>query len=227
MAPVKKGILERLNAGEVVIGDGGFVFALEKRGYVKAGPWTPEAAVTHPEAVRQLHREFLRAGSNVMQTFTFYASDDKLENRGQNLRLTGVQINEAACDLAREVANEGDALVAGGVSQTPSYLSCKSETEVKGIFKKQLEVFIKKNVDFMIAEYFEHVEEAEWAVQVLKASGKPVAACMCIGPEGDMHGISPGECAVRNCASWLRETWNVGCWSGDAHQTMGQGQGSS
>ncbi|EDL00934.1 mCG114098, isoform CRA_d [Mus musculus] len=87
MAPVagkkaKKGILERLNAGEVVIGDGGFVFALEKRGYVKAGPWTPEAAVEHPEAVRQLHREFLRAGSNVMQTFTFYASEDKLENRG-------------------------------------------------------------------------------------------------------------------------------------------------
>ena len=33
-----------------VIGDGGFVFALEKRGYVKAGPWTPEATVEHPEA---------------------------------------------------------------------------------------------------------------------------------------------------------------------------------
>ncbi|EPQ02635.1 Betaine--homocysteine S-methyltransferase 1 [Myotis brandtii] len=87
MAPIggkkaKKGILERLNSGEVVIGDGGFVFSLEKRGYVKAGPWTPEAAVEHPEAVRQLHREFLRAGSNVMQTFTFYASEDKLENRG-------------------------------------------------------------------------------------------------------------------------------------------------
>ena len=45
-----QGILERLNAGEVVIGDGGFVFALEKRGYVKAGPWTPEAAHTHPES---------------------------------------------------------------------------------------------------------------------------------------------------------------------------------
>ena len=42
--------MERLDAGEVVIGDGGFVFALEKRGYVKAGPWTPEAAVEHPEA---------------------------------------------------------------------------------------------------------------------------------------------------------------------------------
>lgn len=66
--------------------------------------------------------------------------------------LQGTQVNEAACDLAREVANEGDALVAGGVSQTPSYLSCKSETEVKAIFKKQLDVFIKKNVDFLIAE---------------------------------------------------------------------------
>ncbi|XP_066568078.1 betaine--homocysteine S-methyltransferase 1 [Amia ocellicauda] len=199
MAPAgsNKGILERLDAGEVVIGDGGFVFALEKRGYVKAGPWTPEAAAEHPEAVRQLHREFLRAGSNVMQTFTFYASDDKLENRGSNLQFTGEQINEAACDLAREVANEGDALVAGGVSQTPSYLSCKSENEVKAIFKKQMDVFLKKNVDFLIAEYFEHVEEAEWAVQVLKASGKPVAATMCIGPEGDLNGVSAGDCASR------------------------------
>ncbi|MEQ2184401.1 hypothetical protein GOODEAATRI_007593 [Goodea atripinnis] len=145
-------ILERLDAGELVIGDGGFVFALEKRGYVKAGPWTPEAAAEYPEAVRQLHREFLRAGSNVMQTFSFYASDDKLENRGNTQRFTGQQINEAACDLAREVANEGDALVAGGVSQTPSYLSCKSEEDVKAIFKKQIDVFVKKNVDFLIAE---------------------------------------------------------------------------
>lgn len=57
----QQGILERLNGGEVVIGDGGFVFALEKRGYVKAGPWTPEAAATDPEAgevlVRLAYRE--------------------------------------------------------------------------------------------------------------------------------------------------------------------------
>ena len=45
----KKGLIERLNEGPV-IGDGGFVFALEKRGYVKAGPWTPEATVEHPDA---------------------------------------------------------------------------------------------------------------------------------------------------------------------------------
>nr|XP_025748314.1 betaine--homocysteine S-methyltransferase 1 [Callorhinus ursinus]XP_025748447.1 betaine--homocysteine S-methyltransferase 1 [Callorhinus ursinus] len=211
MAPVggkkaKRGILERLNSGEVVIGDGGFVFALEKRGYVKAGPWTPEAAVEHPEAVRQLHREFLRAGSNVMQTFTFYASEDKLENRGNYVaeKISGQKVNEAACDIARQVADEGDALVAGGVSQTPSYLSCKRETEVKKVFQQQLEVFMKKNVDFLIAEYFEHVEEAVWAVEALKTSGKPVAATMCIGPEGDLHGVSPGECAVRLVKAGLK-----------------------
>jgi betaine-homocysteine S-methyltransferase len=44
-----RNILDRLAAG-VVIGDGGYVFSLEKRGYVKAGPWTPEATVEHPEA---------------------------------------------------------------------------------------------------------------------------------------------------------------------------------
>lgn len=64
----------------------------------------------------------------------------------------GRQINEAACDLAREVANEGDALVAGGVSQTPAYLSGKTEEEVKAIFMKQIDVFVQKNVDFLIAE---------------------------------------------------------------------------
>lgn len=47
--------------------------------------------------VRQLHREFLRAGSNVMQTFTFYASDDKLENRGQTLKITVSTRNMDVC----------------------------------------------------------------------------------------------------------------------------------
>lgn len=66
--------------------------------------------------------------------------------------LQGQQINEAACDLAREVANEGDALVAGGVSQTPCYVKSHSETEVKAIFKKQMDDFLKKDIDFLIVE---------------------------------------------------------------------------
>lgn len=60
--------MERLNAGELVIGDGGFVFALEKRGYVKAGPWTPEAAAEHPEA-----------GGNIL--FLFFLHDRQTDRQ--------------------------------------------------------------------------------------------------------------------------------------------------
>ncbi|XP_043448736.1 S-methylmethionine--homocysteine S-methyltransferase BHMT2 isoform X2 [Prionailurus bengalensis] len=186
----KKGILERLENGEVVVGDGSFLLTLEKRGYVKAGLWTPEAVVEYPNAVRQLHMEFLRAGSNVMQTFTFSANEDNMESKWED-------VNAAACDLAREVAGKGDALVAGGICQTSAYTHHKDEARVKQLFQRQLDVFARKNVDFLIAEYFEHAEEAMWAVEVLKALGKPVAATMCIGPDGDMHGVPPGECAVK------------------------------
>ena len=37
----------------------------------------------------------------------------------------------------------------------------------------------------------------EWAIEVGKQTEKPVAATMCIGPEGDLHGVPAGECAVR------------------------------
>ena len=78
---MSKGILERLAEGPV-LGDGGYLLELEKRGYVQAGPFTPEVVVEHPDALAQLHREFLRAGVDVLQTMTFYASDDKLSTVG-------------------------------------------------------------------------------------------------------------------------------------------------
>lgn len=52
----------------------------------------------------------------------------------------------------REVANEGGALVAGGVSQTPSYIETRNEDKVKAIFKKQMDDFLKKDVDFLLVE---------------------------------------------------------------------------
>ncbi|XP_064097364.1 betaine--homocysteine S-methyltransferase 1-like isoform X2 [Macrobrachium nipponense] len=194
----KKGLLERLQEG-VVIGDGGFVIALEKRGYVTGGPWTPEAVLENPEAVRQLHREFLRAGSDVMQTFTFYSTDDKLNLGGNQAGrdFTCSQINEAACHIAREVASEGDALVAGGVTQCPSYTQGKAKEAIQRQVREQVEAFIANKIDFIICEFFMHVEEMEWVIEEVKKSGMPVAATMCIGIAGDHSGVSAGECAVR------------------------------
>jgi len=202
---VKQTLLERLAEGPV-IGDGGFVFALEKRGYVKAGPWTPEAAIEHPDAVIGLHREFLRSGADVMQAFTFYASDDKLVNRGNEAgkKFTGRDINLQASKLAKQVAAEGDALTLGGICQCPTYLSGAGKKAVQAEFKKQIQVFVDADLDFLLCEYFEHIEEMEWAIEVCKNTGKTVAASMCIGPEGDLHGVSAEECAVRMAKAGAR-----------------------
>src|ERR1700687_880164 len=102
-----KGILERLAEG-VVLGDGGYLLELEKRGYVRAGPFTPEAVLEHPSALIELHREFLNAGAEVLLALTVYASEDKLATAG--LAGKGDEINRQAVRLARQVANEGDAL---------------------------------------------------------------------------------------------------------------------
>src|SRR5947199_8264696 len=115
---MSKGILERLAEGPV-LGDGGYLLELEKRGYVQAGPFTPEVVIEHPDALAQLHREFLRAGAEVMQTMTFYASDDKLATVGMAGKVD--EINREAVRIAREVAAEGDALVAGNLSLTWAY----------------------------------------------------------------------------------------------------------
>jgi len=57
--------------------------------------------------VLQLHREFLRAGADVMQAFTFYASDDKLDNRGNKAgaKHSGATINSEAARLAKQASN--------------------------------------------------------------------------------------------------------------------------
>src|SRR5438270_9373181 len=103
-----RGILDRLNKG-VVQGAEGYVFELERRGYIKAGPYVPEVVLDFPEAVRELHREYLRAGSEVMVALTYYANRNKLADVGRENDLE--KLNRQAVRLANEVAREGDALV--------------------------------------------------------------------------------------------------------------------
>jgi hypothetical protein len=79
---VTKSITERLAEG-TVLGAEGYVFELERRGYIKAGPFVPEVVLDFPDAVRQLHREFLRAGAEVMVALTYYAHREKLRDVGR------------------------------------------------------------------------------------------------------------------------------------------------
>src|SRR5215217_2883086 len=138
---MSKDILQRLAEG-VVLGDGGYLLELERRGYVQAGPFVPEVSITHPEALAGLHREFVRAGVDVIQTLTFYASEDKLATVGLEGRVD--DINSAATRIARRVAGEAgrDVLVAGNLSCAWVYQPDDTETHrrTREMFDRQLDI---------------------------------------------------------------------------------------
>ena len=107
---VVESLLERLDRG-VVLGAEGYLFELERRGYLKSGPYVPEVVLDFPDAVRELHREFLRAGAEVMVAFTYYGHREKMRMIGREDDLE--PLNRDALRIARQVADEGGALVAG------------------------------------------------------------------------------------------------------------------
>jgi len=214
-----KGILERLAEGPV-LGDGGYLLEMEKRGYVQAGPFTPEVVIEHPEALAELHREFLRAGVDVLQTMTFYASDDKLATVGLEGKVD--DINRNAVQIARTVASEGDALVAGNLCLTWAYEpdDQASADHVRGLFDRQLEDQMDAGgVDFWIGETFSYVGEALLYVEQAKATGLPVMATMCFEtlPAASYEGDSPADCA-RKLADAGADIVGVNCLNGPDQQ---------
>jgi betaine-homocysteine S-methyltransferase len=194
-----RGILERLADGPV-LGDGGYLLELEKRGYVQAGPFTPEVVIEHPDALAQLHREFLLAGAEVLQTMTFYASDDKLATVGLADRVD--DINRTAVQVARKVASEGDALVAGNLSLTWAFEpdDPAAADRVRELFDRQLSDQLDAGPpDFWIGETFSWVGEALLFVERANRTGLPVMATMCFeqAEPRSYEGLTPGECAAR------------------------------
>lgn len=127
-------LMERLDAGTVLVAEG-YIFELERRGFLKAGPFVPEAVLRYPEAVQGLHREFVRAGTDVVVACTYYAHRSKLQSIGIENALE--QLNVKAIKLAAEAARETGALVAGNICNTweydPSDLKA-SEEKVRPIY---------------------------------------------------------------------------------------------
>jgi len=174
---MKKDILQRLAEGPV-LGDGGYLLELEKRGWVQAGPFTPEVCIRRPEAVAELHREFLRAGAEVLTTLTFYASEDKLATVGMQGKVE--EINRAAVRIANEAAAGSDALVAGNISLTWMYDAAdpRSADRVRELFDRQLAWQVDEGIDLVIGETFSALGEALLAVERIKAAGKVAMVTM-------------------------------------------------
>ena len=165
-----RNLLERLEEGPVICAEG-YVFEMERRGYVQAGPYVPEVVLDYPDAVLELHREFMNAGSDVIEAFTYYAHREKLKLVGREGDLENM--NRTALELAKQVAAEGDALVAGNICNTNVYLPGDeaSRKESRAMFAEQVGWAMDAGVDFIIGETFSFAGEALLALEVIKDAG--------------------------------------------------------
>jgi betaine-homocysteine S-methyltransferase len=166
-------LLERLERG-VVLGAEGYLFELERRGYVQSGPFVPEVVLDHPDAVRELHREFLRAGAEVMVAFAYYAHREKLREIGRERDLE--PLNRQALRLAKEVAAETDALVAGCICNTWVFDPddpAGSGALVSEMYREQLRWAAEAEVDFVISETNDYLGEALIGLEVIREHGLP------------------------------------------------------
>ncbi|HSF16997.1 MAG TPA: homocysteine S-methyltransferase family protein [Vicinamibacteria bacterium] len=186
-------ILDKLKQG-VVLGDGGYVLELERRCLTEAGPFTPQAALEHPDAVRELHFEFLRAGSEVLQVLAFYGSREKLHTVGYAHRVE--ELNRKATRIAKEAASDR-ALVAADLS--PTWKWAESPETAQRMFDEQIAWQTEEGSDFIIGETFFHLGEAELCLARAKAlTSLPVMITMAMrGEAASEDGVRLGECMKR------------------------------
>jgi betaine-homocysteine S-methyltransferase len=165
------GLLERLDKGPVICAEG-YLFELERRGYLQAGAFVPEVVLEHPEVVTQLHRDFVHAGSDVVEALTYYAHREKLRIIGREQELE--PINRRALALAKGVAADTGALFAGDICNTNIYdpADAKSHQAVRAMFEEQVGWAVDAGVDFIIGETFSWAQEALIALDVIKRANK-------------------------------------------------------
>src|SRR5213079_3672183 len=164
---------DRLSEDVVLVAEG-YLFELERRGYVKSGPYVPEAVLDFPDAVRELHRELLRAGAEVMVAFTYYGHREKLRMIGREQDLE--PLNRNALRLAKDAAADSDALVAGNICNTWVYDPEAPESSgeiVREMYREQVGWAVEEGADFIISETHDYLGEALISLEVIQEFGLP------------------------------------------------------
>jgi betaine-homocysteine S-methyltransferase len=184
-------LMDRLSAGPVICAEG-YLFELERRGYLQAGGFVPEVVLEHPEKVAELHREFVHAGSDVVEAFTYYAHREKLRLIGKEDQLE--ELNRAALGIAKEVAAETGALVAGNVCNTNVWTGEESREAVRAMYEEQVGWAADAGVDFVIAETISWLGEALVATEVIRETGLPAVVTLTAHGDPDMRdGATPAD----------------------------------
>src|SRR6202161_1404369 len=167
----ERDLLARLAQGAVICAEG-YVFELERRGYLQAGAFVPVVLTEHPEVVEELHREFAHAGSDVTQALTYYAHREKLRVIGREKDLA--PMNRKALSIAKKVARETGTLFAGDICNTNIYdpADKKALKDVEKIFAEQVGWAAEAGVDYIVAETYSWGAEALMALEAIRKHSK-------------------------------------------------------
>src|SRR5215831_9703051 len=185
-------LLARLKDGAVICAEG-YVFELERRGYLQAGSFVPEVLFEHP------HMDFVHAGSDVTQALTYYVHREKLRVIGREKDL--VPMNRAALGIAKRVARRTGTLFAGDLCNTNIYdpADGKAVKEVERIFDEQVGWAVDAGVDYFVAETLGWVGEALLALQAIRRNSKvPAVVTFAMHREEfTREGLTPAEACQR------------------------------
>jgi homocysteine S-methyltransferase len=198
----------------VMVADGAMGTMLYSRG-VFINRCFDELNLAQPDLVRQIHREYVKAGAEIIETNTFGANRARLAAFGIAEKLSA--INQAGVRVAREAAADSNAYVAGaigplGVRIEP--LGPTSFTEAREIFREQAAALLEGGADLLILETFGNLEELREAVQAAhEASGGavPIVAQVTIDDFGHLPGGTDPESFTREMDSWPVDVIGLNC----------------
>ncbi|MGH2857758.1 MAG: homocysteine S-methyltransferase family protein [Solirubrobacteraceae bacterium] len=191
-----RGLLQRLAEGPVICAEG-YLFEFERRGYLQAGAYVPEVVLDHPDLVAGLHREFVDAGSDVVEAFTYYAHREKMRIIGKEGLIE--PLNRDALRIARAVADETGCLAAGDLSNTNAFApDAASRRDVRAMFDEQVAWIVDAGMDYVIAETFSWGEEALLALEAIKRADLTAVVTLSIHRAPEVReGWSPEETCLR------------------------------
>ncbi|MBE3557770.1 MAG: bifunctional homocysteine S-methyltransferase/methylenetetrahydrofolate reductase [Ktedonobacteraceae bacterium] len=157
--------------------------------------------LTQPELVQSIHREYITAGAQIIETNTFGANRARLEAYKLTDRVR--EINRRAATLAREAREETGlpVFIAGAVGPSGRPLQAPDEQrlrELRAIFREQIEALQEGGVDLLILETFSSLAELRQAVLAAQeVGGLPIIAQMSFYEDG--HTLA-GQSASRVAA---------------------------
>jgi 5-methyltetrahydrofolate--homocysteine methyltransferase len=187
--------LTRLQSGQVLVLDGATGTNLQRRG-LPVGTPSDIWVMDNPEAVKQLHCDFLAAGSDILLTNTFGSSRLHLAHAGLADRFE--QTNQAAVDLLRQVVQGMDVLVAGSLGPLGEMLApygTLSEVDAEAAYAEQARVLSEAGIDLLVVETQFDLNEAKAALRGVRSVTDLPLVCSFSYDRGtrSMMGVKPSQ----------------------------------